>query len=209
MQWGTIIPTVTSVATVSVWMRTTNAPASTSCSIANKWSTSSRNGWGILLRSDGTIQFQCYAASSAVAALVGSTNVTDGVWHNILGTINIASGQPITFYVDGVQQATANASANWTVSSTLPITIGDNVDSFWSMYSGDIAGLSYFHNTTLSADEIKAIGKGFDPLIVAPTKITFYAPLVDRDRELISKTAATVSGTVPLTDGPQVIRGLV
>lgn len=196
---------------VSFWFKTTGITVNTA--LAAIWSTTSRGGWGMILNNTANkLSTFGYDATTARVTLVSTTTVNDGVWHHVLFNGNTANGGANSLYIDGASEATANSSAAWAIpSSGRPFTLGDNTDTFWASFSGDIAEIGVW-NRQLDADEAKALGGGsstcpVSPLRVATPSRVFYAPLV-RDHRNRYDSTATLTGTT-VSDHPRIAGGSI
>lgn len=126
------------------------------------WNSGSRFGFGFVLNNTAT-------------KLLVQVN-----WHSIAFNWNQNNGAANTLFVNGAQEATANASTAWS-NSTGALYLGDNNDTFWPSYVGDLAEVAVWCNRQLDAAEIAALGKDWSPSKIAPgvlNGLTFHAPLV-------------------------------
>ncbi|WP_192177668.1 LamG domain-containing protein [Mesorhizobium amorphae] len=162
------------------------------------WSSASRTGFGFVLNNTaGKVLLQGYDISAPRIQLLSSTSVNDGNWHSIVFNWNTNNGGANALFVDGVQEATGNSSAAWPIVSTAPLYLGDNNDSFWPSYVGDMAEVAVWLTRQLDAAEIAALGKDISPARIAPgvlNGLTFHAPLVRSPNNRFDHTV-TVTGT--------------
>jgi len=77
--------------------------------------------WRLCGDSDGKIRFQCSDTVPAQSMAVGSTDVNDGQWHHVAGTYD---GTKYTLYVDGVLDASTDATGNINTGGSYFSTIG-------------------------------------------------------------------------------------
>lgn len=103
------------------------------------------------------------------AAAAGSTSLTPATWYHVL--VNYSAFGPAILYLNGVSEATLAHT----------ITLGNTIFSIGSFtnflyFAGAIAEVAKY-DALLSADDIKALSRGFAPIKVRPTALKFYAPL--------------------------------
>lgn len=176
--WWTIPPVPNAVGTIAFWMRSTQTLAN--AIPLSYWGPTSRNGLAFLFNGVANkISAQCYPnTSSSTISITSSTSVNNGSQHHIAFSYDRASGGACTLYVDGVQEASANSSGAWTTASSgFNIQAGDQFDTFWPTYVGDIWGIGHW-NAQMSADEIAALAKGFPSKLIKPASLIFDAPLI-------------------------------
>jgi len=85
-------------------------------------------------------------------------NIEDGLWHFIVGTMEIeGSGCRIRVYVDGVQVGTnSHSTARMLHGTSRDFVIGGQNDASSNTYDGSIQDVS-FYRRTLSASEIRSL----------------------------------------------------
>lgn len=180
------------------WMKTTQVTVN-AC-IGSIWTNTSRNGFGFLINNTlNKITVQGYTNTSTTGVNFTSTiSVNDGNWHHIGFNFNTANGGANALFIDGASHITGNATATWTIASNgVPLCFGDNTDSFWPSYVGDIAEAAAWRRQ-LDAAEMAALAQGFSPARIANASLTFHAPLVRSahnrwDGFINGPTGATVS----------------
>lgn len=152
--------------TVCFWMKA-NLPTGSGNSGAMLWDRRAGNGTGagivIVQQDDGKIFIQ---ANNGYCTFASPASVSDNQWHHIAVTFNTAVGQPNTLFIDGVQAATANNSANWGGAangwvSSQAIEIGRSHDPYWKRYTGLMDDIR-FYNRHLTPTEIAQIAGGAD-----------------------------------------------
>jgi hypothetical protein len=190
------------------WMKTTQVTANVS--VLTYWNSSSRNGFGLLLNiSAGKISAAGYEVSANRVSIVSTTSVNDGNWHHIAFNYNRLSGGSNQLYIDGAQEASANSSGAWRVTTGgggFFNQAGKNLDAFWAAPVADVAEIGHWFGSQLTADEIKALAKGFSPKLIKPANLILYAPLVRDTNEIRSAYAATVTGG-SVSNHPRVFAG--
>lgn len=203
--YWTIAGVPVSVGTIAFWMRSTQATAS--AVPLGYWGSTSRNGWAFILNPSGAankLQAVCYPNNSTPAvSMVSTASLNDGNPHHIALNYNRANGGANALFIDGVQDKTGNSAAAWTTASTgFFIQAGDQVDTFWATYVGDLWDVGHW-GAQLAADEIAALAKGFSPKLIKPSSSLFYAPLANDAHDL--RQAAPVNalvGTSVAAPGP-------
>ena len=131
------------------------------------------------------------------AIMTSASTVTDTAWHHVAVT---RSGDNWVLYLDGVSDATAtNAAAQET---------GGNVELGCSTAflggtatDGDVAEWAGW-TAVLDAAEVVALAKGVSPLLVRPSSLEMYWPLLGRtspEVELMNGFTAALTGTANAT----------
>lgn len=172
------------------------------------WSASSRTGFGFIINNTlNKITAQGYDGSAVRINITATTSINDGNWHHIAFNLNVANGGANALFIDGVSEATGNSSAVWSVSSTVPPYLGDNNDTFWPSYVGDLAELAEW-NRQLDAAEIAALANGFSPARIASNILKFHAPLVRSANNRFDAPPTSITGTT-VSVHPRVVGGPV
>lgn len=182
----------------SAWFKTSQTDANTA--LMSVWSSTSRNGWGVLLNNvTNKLTLVAGPSNTPSAVIMSSTaNLNDGNWHHFAYNWDTTLGNPNYLYIDGVLDITQNATRAWSVGSLENLYFGDNIDPFWASYNGDLAEGAVWVGRHLGAAEIAAIGKGFVAANIAPDVDRFYAPFVRSglnraDPYLLSQVGTTVT----------------
>jgi hypothetical protein len=191
------------------WMRTSQV--TTDVCLPAVWGSTSRSGWGFLLNNTANkVSFHGYAVSSPEKiALASTTSVNDGNWHHVCANWNTANGGANALYVDGVSEASGNSSASWAITNAHNLYLGDNQDTFWASYVGDLAEVGGAIGYQLSAGEIAAMAKGFSTRTAALRDPgPFLAPLVRETHNLGDPGFGGITGTT-IVDHPRLIGGVI
>jgi hypothetical protein len=136
--------------TIAAWIK----PSSTGTQyVIKKGRQDQTNGYEISLSSDGKVFVRFNQASSGDAFRVNSTAnyPTNGTWMHVAATYD---GQTIKLYINGVLQASKNASFQ-IAANNLPLAIGAQDDGYRG-FAGAIDGVR-FYNRALTAAEIAAL----------------------------------------------------
>src|SRR5207245_10663121 len=105
----------------------------------------------------------------------------------------LSAGGSVSFYVDGVVDATKANSGPWSWAPNQEIEIGRSHDSFWSGYTGFLDEFRIY-NRVLTAAEIAVLaGLGPQPQIVITLQPSSLATGVN-DTPTLSVTATVVNG---------------
>jgi hypothetical protein len=191
--------------TIAFRMKTTQVTANVA--LASIWTSGSRQGLGVLLNNTaGKATAVGYAASAQQVNLTSTTSVNDGNWHHVAFNFNTTSGAGNSLYIDGVSEATGNSAGAWFFANAgnSPLVVGDNNDTFWATYVGDIAELALWLGRQLVADELAALSKGFSPSLIAPNVLATYMPFVRSANNLKDSFIMGPTGT-SFSDHPRVI----
>ena len=180
-----------------------NTALSGNDNIFSNWSTSSPATADILFRCSGTA-LQCFVGNATDGQIGGSFNLalSTDTTHRIVVTYG---SKTLTGYLDGtVGGATFSTTVDFGTEAR-PWAIGNSPhDSLTLIWEGWIAELAFWNSYTLSQVDIGALNNGASPLLIQPDKISFYAPLLQRNHDLISGTDPTVSGSVSEAVHPRV-----
>ena len=193
-----------SLGAVAFWFRGTDTTAH--AMTASHWTSGSRQGWAFLFEATGTkMRFLAYPNSSTPAVdITATSSIKDGAWHHVAVNYNRLSGQSNQIYIEGVQEASGNSNADWTIGTAQFFTLGDPFDAFWTTAKGDLAEVGHWTGGQLDAAEIAALAKGFSPKLIHPSLQNFYSHL-DRDPYSERTTfIGSVTGTTAV-DHPRII----
>ncbi len=185
---------------LSLWARTSTSGAEQK--IFSKWM-SGQFSYLISILSGGNAQFVINDGSNALA--IGSTDVTDGEWHHVVGTYD---GALVNLYIDGVEEdSTANTGA--LNSSTSSVILGTGSGGTEQPYNGDL-GHAAIWNVGLSASEAASLAASVSPLRIRRDSIVFYAPFNGQSPEadVIGGNTGTVNGTT-VTEEPPIPNSIV
>lgn len=207
VQWT--VPTVPpNIGCAAYWLRTTQTAVNTA--VMTHWSSSSRNGWGMLMNNTSNkLTAQGYATTTpARISLVSTTSVNDGAWHHIAFNYNRSLGGACALYVDGVLEASGTSSSTWTTGGTnFWIATGDDSDPFWASLVGEVAEVGHWF-AQLDAEEIATLAKGVSPSAVRPAALAFHAPLVRETHDIRGGLTGNATGG-SASAHPRVIRGMI
>ncbi|MFN3334420.1 MAG: LamG domain-containing protein [Caldilinea sp.] len=89
-----------SLITISAWIKLNALPPSDLFAVVSRLQTS---GFGLVIRPNGSIQFQVYSDSAIRYATSASSTIDTGNWHHLVATYD---GNNLVVYMDGVARAT-------------------------------------------------------------------------------------------------------
>lgn len=159
-EYGLTAPSYTAPGAVSieVWVKTSTTPTR----YARVWGFTTAHDSGtydkqIEITSSGFARFYTFFGSQRF--VTGTTDITDGNWHHVVGVVTGSSGATMRLYVDGVEEGTALTSVGHTTGYTHKLLLGGRVDGGnpgESDYIGATLGEPAYYNTALSASRIEA-----------------------------------------------------
>lgn len=183
--WWDIEAAQPNMGTISFWIRTTQAV--TNVVPLSYWSATSRNGWGFILTNTGQTGFIAYASSAQRLNLSSTTAVNTGADFHICARYGRFSGNGCQLFINGSLENNAAASGSWaSAGQHFFLQAGDQVDTFWPSFIGEIWDVAHWANTAtvLSDDEVVALSKGISPLLIRPSELLSYSPLITNAKDL-------------------------
>jgi hypothetical protein len=131
----------------------------------------------------------------------GSFNLTVAAttWQHIAMVYN---GSTLTGYLDGTAGSTTYSPTGNTATSPVSTLVGSSPHATGTPFGGRIAEVGQWSGVALSADEIKALSRGFTPPLVRRNGLVFYADLLRNNRDQITQTDPTVTGSVTASEHP-------
>ncbi len=135
-------------------------------------------------------QWAQYNGTSYLSAKYTTTLAANTLYH----VCGVWDGSTLRAYLNGAQEATASVSA---IADTGTIYLGlyDDVGNLGAARDdGEVGEFAVWRDTFLSADQVKALAKGYSPLQVKRTGLIDYWPLVRDIYDQLGNTL-TVSGT--------------
>lgn len=156
-------------------------------------------------------------STDARAGRTGTTNIPLSTWVAIGGVMNFAADTITPYYEGAAENGGAVVFANTTFTlgtATVPDGIGTYApgtasDTLASHFDGDIAEFAIW-NGDIGAANFEQLANRLVPYKVARAMLAHYWPLDGRDSvmepDLISKKSGTISGSIPISDHPRVIR---
>jgi len=145
--------------TVSAWIKTTDTNGAIVCK--DQYGTGGcklgNADYYVLGVTSGIAQFEWNGGDSASKATAnGTSNVADGTWHHIVGIRPNNGDKTAEIYVDGIRQAQATHSGQWTgADTTQSLRIGQSYANTEAL-NGLIDEVRVY-NRALSAEEIKRL----------------------------------------------------
>lgn len=139
------------------------------------------------------VRFEQYDGTTAGRA-VTTAAVTGGVWQHVLGVM--ASNSSRACYLNGGNKGTDTTTVGSPTLNVFEIGSLSFGGPRQDYYNGDIAEVAIW-NAALSDGEAVALAAGCSPLLIRPTSLRFYAPLLGAypaEIDLMGGLALTVSG---------------
>ncbi len=192
--------------TVAAWVKL--ASTSGERKVIAKWSDSG-GAFSYLLGIAGAgndnAQFVVNTGSNGIA--LGTTSLSVGVWHLIVGTYD---GVTVRVYLDGVEDGTDAQTGNLNLTSApVRIGVGSGATSEQPM-DGDI-GHCPIWDIDLTAGEVASLAAGISPLKLRRGSLVYYAPINGQSPEadVIGGFTATVNGTPTKSEEPPIPHSIV
>lgn len=183
--------------TLSAWVNlaAVGTVVRTIIDINNSASAQFRNCFRLEMNTTETIQARTGSASASSASQTAGA-LTAGTWAHA-GAV-FASTTSRTAYLNGTAATTETTSR--AVTGINQVTIGVESHSSGTLalpWNGEIAEAAVW-DVALDAGEMAALAKGVSPLLVRPTSLIYYWPIVGKyspEIDLISAGDMTVTGT--------------
>lgn len=101
------------------------------------WYGGNLSSWWILINDAGKLNINCENASGLGLGYTSAGAYTDGNWHQVV----VCAGSSLTFYVDGVQVATATnpGSPTGLVTDVVGAAVTPGINSYANGFVGDVA----------------------------------------------------------------------
>jgi hypothetical protein len=183
--------------TLACWANVTSIAASITTLGVTSSADQSRQSIGITATT-GAAHIQTDSGASAAVG-VSATGVTINTWQHLCGACSAANSR--IAYRNGVAGTTETTSRTPASLSRTSIGVRDtNTQANW--VPGLVAHAAIW-NVALTAEEILALAKGWNPTRIRRSALVFYVPLmggIARDRA--SGTSLTLTGTSASADGP-------
>lgn len=192
IDWGNVCP-ATAAMSVSAWARVTADGVRRE--VMTKEAATPK-GWELCITAvSGFVEFGVFGNGAYPTSQSTSTGIliADGWSH--LGGSRDANGGTLRTYVRGAADGTGSAGAAAPEDDTTVLRFGGRAADrpMW----GDLAELAVW-DAELNASEFAALGKGFSPLLIRPTSLVLYAPLIGRyspEIDLVGSASGTLTGT--------------
>ena len=172
-----------------------NTALSGNDSIFSNFSTSSPDTADLLFRCSGTA-LQCFIGNVTDGQIGGSFNLalSTSTIHRVVVTYG---SNTLKGYLDGTVGSTTFSTTADFGTETRPWAIGNSPhDSLTLIWEGWIAEVAFFGGYTFTQADVDSHNAKVSPLLIRPDKVTFYAPLLRRNHDLVSGVDPTVSGSV-------------
>jgi hypothetical protein len=165
-----------STGTISFWLKTSQV-ASRPSLISKNDTVQSRNGWHVYLI-NGKINVQLKAISFTTITTPSAIN--DNAWHHV--AVVFASGGTSKVFIDGALAGSDASTVTFTTTTSQPMRMGINVDTYWQDYEGALDEVALF-SRALTDDEVSNIylaqngtlaGLGSDTFTFTPDIVGTY-----------------------------------
>lgn len=178
------------------------------CNVWGIGASGSADGYVIQLRSNVspfTIRAVSVQAATAVNAS-STTSVNTGEWHH--ATAVFVSTTERYIYLDGGGKG-SNTTSSTPAAQNQFRGAATPYSSASAFLKGALADLALW-SVALTDDEAASLGKGFSPLLIRPSALEIYAPLVDLNTKNVNKAGDPTIGYVnsPITQGGPPLFGI-
>lgn len=191
-EYGTTIPTPANC-TVACWVTTGNVTGTKS--IVDR--DDGANRYFQFRMSGNKLQFIGFSSNSPATA-TGATALSATTTYHVAGR---ADGSAVKCYVNGTEDGTAALGAM--DNDTVRFHVGNGAGD----WDGMICEIAQW-NVALDTAELGALADGFSPLLIRPTALQIYVPMIGRysaEPSLIGGYTGTLFGTANVSDHPRII----
>jgi hypothetical protein len=166
---------------------------------------SAARAWQVFRNSSNQFVAAVFKTGPTSTAATGTTAASSSVWYHVCLTYKFVTDgtSELRIYVDGVQEASSTAAVGPINQTTNPVQIGARFSGGGGTFPARARMAEVaIYNTTLSADEVKALARGMAPDKVSPQGLVLYTPLV-RDLVDLKGNTLTNNGTT-VVDHPRI-----
>jgi hypothetical protein len=150
------------------------------------------------LRVDGTaVRFDA-AGGGGVATASSSAAATDAVWNHCAAVATTTTSRAA--FLNGANKGTNTDSRDPFGSTLTTFSIGRSAQATPQYTNGDLAEAAVW-NVALTDDEVAALGKGVCPLLIRPTSLVAYWPLLKGSINISTTTLDRWKNRYDLTEG--------
>jgi hypothetical protein len=143
----------------------------------------------------------------------GVTNVTTGQWIPVGGYVSFGTDFMQVWYNGAVDNSGTVTFANNSYTFGTPNAgASDSFGGYFSagpstnsQFNGDLAEIAIWRGG-ISDDAFVSLAKGFDARLIRPILLWEYWPLVREHHGIVNSIIGTVTGSIPVTDHPRIIR---
>ena len=157
--------------TIEFWMKT---DAASTCAgnqvIIGRSDNSTPPYWRVECRDGGTAAFVLFDKSGVGYEILGSTDLTDGLWHHVAAVRDAVAGK-IRLYTDGSKETPVSAVYSSGFDSSVPLNIGHLANNFYFQGTIDEMAIS---SSALSDAEIRShyyVVRGYCDMCLTPVRI--------------------------------------
>jgi hypothetical protein len=200
---GGAVVALASASTMAAWIKPTTLTGTQS--VINQYSTGDRSAMGIVLASGAAESAHVSSGPSAGAV---TSAATVNAWNHVCGVF-AAAGASRGIYLNGggfVSEATSISPSALTRTS-IGFDSAGGVQTFGGTFSGDIAEVGFW-NVQLTAAEVAALARGTSPMLIRPSALVAYFPLIGANSPennfKSNSVVMTVNGTLTKTAHPRI-----
>jgi hypothetical protein len=164
--------------------------------IAGLFESGVNNGYRLQVEfTGGALKARCAARDGGGASSATSTTtITDTAWHTVFGYFTDGTNRGV--YLDNGGLGTGATSK---VPGTLTKAVVGAQDSGGTITANsghELADVAMWHTATITADERAALHAGVSPLLIRPTDLFFYCPLIRPNNDILGEAMTTVGTSV-------------
>jgi hypothetical protein len=178
-------------------------PTATSSNIiASNWNFSGATASSFFTRINSSTQFRVSISNGTAetAANFSGGTISTSVWSHWAWAWD---GSVLTAYLNGsTYGSTVAFTGTMTVSPATDYWLGSSAHNTAQAFAGRLAEVGIWKNITLSADEVKGLSRGYTPPLIRRNGLVFYADLLSNNRDQITQTDPSVTGSVTASDHP-------
>lgn len=194
--------------TIAAWVRTTSTSGDRLIGCIGINGGGTTHQFGLYMPSGSRVIRAAVANGGGSDFAVTSAAATDSTWAHACGVF--ASDTSRAAYLNGGSKGTDTANRVPATSiDTVGVGVGVISTGLAGAWVGDIAEVAFW-NVALTDDEVASLAKGVSPLLVRPTSLVAYWPILGNDSpeqdRWKNKYDLTVSGSLPKASHPRIIR---
>lgn len=198
------VPITTYPLTIACWAKIgTLGQSQYLAGIYNSSGGDDRNCYNIYVRSSNEVGIQSADSSSWSGALT-TTTVSAGVWIHAAGTVTSATARAA--YLNGGGKGTNATSRTATGINRIGAGKALGTGTFGPVGSNSVIAELGFWNQALTDAEIASLAAGASPMLVRPSALVAYWPLVgvnSPENNIVANNSLTITGTLPVSPHPR------
>ncbi len=195
--------------TIHIWGKASSLTPSDNRALSANWGATPATGEFLLRLQNAADDVQAFIFTSVTSygGNVGKT-VTDTNWHSYA---LVWDGSELSGWLDaskgGTTFTTAGTFGNSSSDTAVGADIRDTGASGNSAWEGDYAEAA-FYTATLTQEELTTLSLGYSPLLVRPSSLVAYWPIIGRtspEIDIVGGFGMTLNNAPPTADHPSVI----